>query len=94
MPKTVTQTIKDIVVEDIKNVSIEGQMDDPATLKVYAFARLVDDATGDPAGTLSFEVTPNAGALTALSNILKGDIVTAANVALQARGEAGIKIPS
>ena len=68
-------------------------MDDPMNLRIIASAQLVDDATGGPAGKLSFEVFPNVGTRTALSNILKGDILAAANAALQARGASDLIIP-
>jgi hypothetical protein len=94
MPKTVSRTIADIVIDDVVQVSIQGAMDVPADMKVFATAILRDNTTGLEVERLSFEVSPNAGTLTALSNILKTDILADANAALQARGDTDVTIPA
>lgn len=93
MPKVVSRTIADIVIADIVTVQITGALDDPANMTVGAVAQLREDVSGDALELLSFQVSPNAGTLTALSNILKNDILADANAALQARGDTDVKIP-
>ena len=94
MSKVVTQTIKDIVVADVFSVTITGPLDVPAELVITAVAVLREDATGDEIEQLAFKVEDlPPGTSVALSNILKNDVVDAANAALQARGETDVKIP-
>ena len=93
MPKTVSRTVRDIVIADIAGVDIGGDLDVPADLTIAATARLFDDTTGELVDTLGFEVITNLGTRTALSNIMKNDILDAANAALQARGGAEVEIP-
>lgn len=93
MPKTVTRTVRDIVIADITNVSLVGDLNVPADLRVIATAELFDDTSGLLVDQLTFEVLPNIGTLTALSNIMKNDIVADANSALQARGDTDVEIP-
>ncbi len=93
MPKTVTRTVRDIVIADVKSVTISGPMDVPADMKVQAVATLFDSTTGDVVDKLAFEVLPNQGTLTALSNILKNAILANANDALQSRGASDVEIP-
>ena len=94
MSKTVTQTVRDIVVADISSVTITGPLDVPEELIISAISVLRDDVTGDAIDTLGFTVEDlPAGQATALSNILKNDVLAAANEALQARGESDVKIP-
>ena len=93
MAKTVSRTIRDIVVADVSSVTITGPLDDPTKLIITAIAALFDDTTGEAIDTLGFQVEDlNTGQATALSNILKNDVVAAANAALQARGDAEIEI--
>jgi hypothetical protein len=94
MPKTVSRTLKDIVIGDIRTVEAAGTLDDPTKILIFATADLRDDGTGDVVDTLSFQVFPNSGTLTALSNILKTDILSDANAALQARGDTDVKLPA
>lgn len=93
MPKTVSRTLADIVIADVDSVSITGALDDPTKMRVFAQADLRDDGTGEVVDRLTFEVFPNSGTLTALSNILKNDILADANAALQARGDTDVEIP-
>ena len=94
MPKTVSRTIRDIVVADMVAVTISGPLDDPAQLRITAVAKLFDDASGDEIDELSFTVEDlPPGQSVALSNILKNDVVDAANAALQARGDSDVVIP-
>lgn len=93
MAKTVSRTIKDIVVADVAVVTITGPLDDPTKLVITAIVHLIDDATGEEIETLGFTVEDLIlGQATALSNILKNDVVAAANAALQARGDADVVI--
>ena len=92
MPKTVSRTVRDIVIADVVSVSVTGALDVPAELSVSAVAKIFDDTTGEEIDRISIEVTPNSGTLTALSNILKTDILSDANAALQARGAADVEI--
>ncbi len=94
MAKTVSRTIRDIVVADVSSVTIAGPLDVPAELIITAIATLFDDTTGDVIDTLGFTVEDlNTGQATALSNILKNDVVAAANAALQSRGASDVEIP-
>ncbi len=93
MPKTVSRTIRDIVVADVSSVTIAGPLDDPAKLIITAVATLFDDTTGEAIETLGFTVDAlPPGQAAALSNILKNDLLAAANAALQARGETEVTI--
>ena len=93
MPKTVSKTIADIVVADVSSVTITGPLDDPAKLVIHAVATLLDDVTGDVIEALGFKVEDlSSGQAVALSNILKNDVVAAANVALQVRAGADVTI--
>ncbi len=93
MPKTVSRTIADIVIGDVVSVNIQGALDVPADLVIFATAIMRDNASSLAVGRLSFEVFPNTGTLTALSNILKTDILADANTALQNRGDTDVQIP-
>lgn len=94
MPKTVSRTIADIVIGDVTAVQIQGALDVPADMTVSAVAELKEEGTGLPIGDqLAFEVFPNSGTLTALSNILKTSILADANTALQNRGDTDVQIP-
>ncbi len=92
MPKTVSRTIADIVIGDITSVNTVGVLDDPTKMLVFATASLRDNTTGEVVEQLAFEIFPNSGTLTALSNILKTSILADANTALQARGDTDVKI--
>lgn len=94
MPKTVSKTIADIVIADVVAVQIQGALDVPADMTVTAIAQLRDNVSGEVLEQLSFQVLPNTGTLTALSNILKTDILADANAALQARGDTDVQIPA
>lgn len=94
MPKTVSRTIRDIVVDDVSSVTISGPLDDPTKLIITAIAKLFDDTTGEEIEMLGFTVDDMPpGQATALSNILKNDVVAAANAALQSRGASDVEIP-
>jgi hypothetical protein len=93
MPKVISRTIADILIGDVIAVQIQGALDVPADMTVTAVAQLRDDVSGDAFKQLAFSVFPNAGTLTALSNILKTDILADANAALQSRGDTDVQIP-
>ena len=92
MPKTVSRTLADIVIGDITSINTVGALDDPTKMLVFATASLRDDTTGEVVEQLAFEVFPNQGTLTALSNILKNAILADANTALQDRGATDVEI--
>ena len=93
MPKTVSRTLADIVIGDVTSVNIVGVLDDPTKMLVFATASLRDNASGEVVDQLSFQVFPNIGTLTALSNIMKTPILDDANTALQTRGDTDVQIP-
>lgn len=88
MPKTVSRTIADIVIADVVAVNIVRT---PA-IKILATAFVRDDGTGEQVGRLSFEVEVSPATLASLSTLLAGDILAAANTALQTRGETDVQI--
>ena len=93
MAKTVSRTIKDIVVADVSSVTITGPLDDPTKLVISAISTLRDDGTGEAIDILGFEVEDlPAGKATALSAILTTDVVAAANAAVAARADTEVKI--
>lgn len=92
MAKTVSVTIRDVVIDEITAVSLYGSLGTPADLKVNVVAELHDNATGALISSETFEVTPSLGTLTALSNVMKNDILGDVNAAIAARAESGVDV--